>query len=144
MTAEAYAGAAAHALPGDIVKLTYAVPDLANPTDATLSLEERRGLLALAFDLGIPLIKDAAYTARRYEGEAIPSVMALEVACVRHVDAARVIYCGTFSKTLNPGLRVSWICAARPASSRLILAKQASDLNSPLLNQTMMCQKNNG
>ena len=65
MTAEAYAGAAAHALPGDIVNFTYAVPDFANPTGTTLSLEERQGLLALAFDLSIPVIEDTTYTARR-------------------------------------------------------------------------------
>jgi DNA-binding transcriptional MocR family regulator len=98
----------------------------------------------LAFDLGIPVIEDTAYTARRYEGEAIPSVMALEVARVRHVDATRAVYCGTFSKTLNPGLRVGWVCTARLAISQLILAKQTSDLNSPLLNQMIMHQKNNG
>ena len=126
------------------MNFTYAVPDFANQTGATLSLEERQGLLALAFDLGIPVIEDTAYTARRYEGEAIPSVMALEVARVRHVDATRVIYCRTFSKTLNPGLRGGWVCTARPAISQLILAKPTSDLNSPLLNQMIMHQKKNG
>jgi DNA-binding transcriptional MocR family regulator len=54
------------------------------------------------------------------------------------IDASRVVYCGTFSKTVTPGLRLGWLCASREIIRRLVLVKQATDLNSPLLNQMVM------
>jgi DNA-binding transcriptional MocR family regulator len=138
--AETFAASAREAGQDASVKFAYTVPDFANPTGATLSQRERERLLALAGELNIPIIEDAAYTALRYEGDPIPSVMALDMARAAHVNASRVIYCGTFSKTLSPGLRVGWICAARPLISRLVLVKQTSDLNSPPLNQMVIHQ----
>lgn len=49
-----------------------------------------------------------------------------------------VIYCGTFSKTISPGLRTGWICAGKPLIRRLVLVKQMSDLNSATINQMVM------
>ena len=55
-----------------------------------------------------------------------------------HIDRTRTIYCGTFSKTLAPALRIGWICAAAPLIQKLVLVKQASDLHSATLNQMAM------
>ena len=137
-TATAYAEAAARGAKGGRVKYAYAVPDFANPTGATMTLAERERLIALTRELDVPIIEDAAYSALRYDGEAVPSLLALEARRSGHVDGTRILYCGTFSKTLTPGLRVGWICAARPVVRRLVLIKQASDLNSPLANQMVM------
>lgn len=139
-TPESYAEAAAEATEGGRVKFAYVVPDFANPTGRTLSEAERLSLLDLAGELDIPVIEDGAYAALRYDGTPVPPVIALDAARTGHVDGARTIYCGTFSKTLTPGLRVGWICAAKPIVRRLVLIKQASDLNSPLLNQVVMHQ----
>lgn len=133
-----YAAAASETRPDASVKFAYAVPDFANPTGATLGQAARANILALADALDIAVIEDAAYTALRYQGDAVPSMMALEVARTGSADASRVIYCGTFSKTLSPGLRVGWICASRALISQLVLVKQASDLNSPPLNQMII------
>jgi DNA-binding transcriptional MocR family regulator len=53
-------------------------------------------------------------------------------------SAGRVIYCGTFSKTVVPGLRIGWIVAPRPVIERLVLIKRASDLHTSALNQMAM------
>lgn len=132
-TPAVFAAAAREA--GGEVKLAYVVPDFANPTGETLSLSARQGLLGLAAELDIPVIEDTAYSALRFEGAAHPSLQALDVAHTGTLDASRVILCGTFSKILSPGLRVGWICAAQPIIRRLVLIKQASDLNSSLINQ---------
>jgi hypothetical protein len=120
------------------VKLAYVVPDFANPTGETLSRPARDRLLDLADELDIPVIEDTAYSALRFEGEPQTSLQALDVARCGSIDRSRVISCGTFSKTISPGLRVGWICAAKPIIHRLVLIKQASDLNSALLNQMVM------
>lgn len=137
-TATSYREAACRAAPESRVKFAYVVPDFANPTGQTLDLAARQRLLELAIELDIPVIEDAAYTALRFDGEDVPPVQALDVAQHGHIDRARTIYCGTFSKTISPGLRIGWICAARPIVRRLVLIKQASDLNSCQLNQMVM------
>ena len=123
---------------GGRLALAYAVPDFANPTGETLSEAERNNLIDLTDALGIPLIEDVAYRALRYEGEAPPPVLALDIGRKGHIDRSRVIYCGTFSKTIAPGLRVGWICAARELVQKIVLAKQAGDLHSSTLNQMVM------
>ena len=126
---------------GGSVKFAYVVPDFANPTGETLSMDARWGLVSLAEELDIPIIEDTAYVDLRFEGETVPAIQALDVQ--RHggeLNLSRVIYCGTFSKTLTPGLRIGWVCAAEPIVRRLTLIKQASDLNCSLINQMVMEQ----
>jgi DNA-binding transcriptional MocR family regulator len=135
-TPASYADAAAAA--GGRVKFAYVVPDFANPTGETMSLSARERLLDMAAELDIPVIEDSAYSALRFEGEPIPAIQALDVARSGSLDAAHTIYCGTFSKTMSPGLRIGWIVAGKPLIRRLVLVKQASDLNSANLNQMVM------
>jgi DNA-binding transcriptional MocR family regulator len=119
----------------------YVVPDFANPTGETLTRGAREGLLDLARDLDAPVFEDTAYSALRFEGEPVACIQAIDVA--RHggdINRSRVIYCGTFSKTLTPGLRIGWVCASEPVIRRLTLIKQASDLNTSNINQMVMHQ----
>ena len=139
-TPKSYLDTAASAGEGARVKLAYAVPDFDNPTGQTLSPRARENLLALARDLDVPLIEDCAYRALRYEGESPPTLQALDVARSGSLDASRVVHLGTFSKTIAPGLRVGWVCASRAIVRRLVLIKQASDLNAPLINQMTMAR----
>ncbi|MDQ0390350.1 aminotransferase-like domain-containing protein [Labrys monachus] len=136
MTPEAYRAAAAKA--GGRAKFAYLVPDFANPTGETLSRAEREDVLDLAAGLDAAVIEDAAYQALRYDGEPVPSILALDCARSGGIEAARTIYCGSFSKILAPGLRVGWVCAARTVIEKLVLAKQASDLHSPSINQIVI------
>lgn len=130
---------------GGSVKYLYVVPDFANPTGETLTHAARNGLLDLARDLDAPIFEDTAYSALRFEGEPVAPIQAIDVA--RNggdINRSRVIYCGTFSKTLTPGLRIGWVCAAEPIVRRLVLIKQASDLNTSNINQMVMYQLASG
>jgi DNA-binding transcriptional MocR family regulator len=131
--------AAAHEKGGRI-KLAYLSPDFANPTGLTVDTSDRRRLLKLAADLDCAVIEDSPYEALRYDGEALPPLLALDCEASGGIDNTRTLYCGSFSKSLSPGLRLGWICAAATVISRLVLIKQASDLNSPVLNQEAMAR----
>ncbi|MFP3802732.1 aminotransferase class I/II-fold pyridoxal phosphate-dependent enzyme, partial [Paraburkholderia sp. SIMBA_027] len=82
-----------------------------NPTGESVDREGREKVLALAEELDVAVIEDAAYQNLRYDGEAIPPILALEIARKGHISLTRTIYCGSFSKTLAPGLRVGFIVA---------------------------------
>lgn len=123
---------------GGAVKFAYGSADFANPTGLTLDLSERERILDLATELDIAVIEDAAYQSLRYDGAPLPPILALDIARNGGIDNTRTIYCGSFSKTLSPGLRVGWVCAAAPVIQKLVLIKQASDLNSSTINQIVM------
>lgn len=125
---------------GGSAKFAYLSPDFANPTGLSLELEERKRILSLATDLSCAVIEDAPYQSLRYDGDPIEPILALD--CDRNggIENSRTLYCGSFSKSLSPGLRLGWICAASEVISRLVLIKQASDLNTPVLNQEAMAR----
>jgi DNA-binding transcriptional MocR family regulator len=132
-TASSYAaGAEAE---GGRVKLAYLSADFANPTGETLDQAGRSALLALTEELGCAVIEDAAYQSLRYDGETVPPILATEIAQKESIEHCRTIYCGSFSKTLSPGLRLGWVVAAKPVISQLVLMKQAADLHTATLNQ---------
>ena len=133
MAPEAYAEAAEAA--GGQVKFAYMSADFANPTGETLDRAAREGVLDLADSLDIAVIEDAAYQSLRYDGEPVPPILALDIARKGGIDNTRTIYCGSFSKTLAPGLRVGWVVAAAPVIRKLVLMKQAADLHSSTINQ---------
>jgi len=120
---------------GGRVKFAYMSVDFANPTGETLDASTRQNMLQLATDLDIAIIEDAAYQSLRFDGEAVPPILAMEIAQKGSIEACRTLYCGSFSKTLAPGLRVGWICGAKEVITRLVLMKQAADLHSSTLNQ---------
>ena len=138
-TAESYRQAAAAA--GGRVKLAYLSADFANPTGETLGREGRERLIDLAEELDVALVEDAAYQALRYDGEPIPPILALEVARKGgDIERTRTIYCGSFSKTLSPGLRVGFVVASRAVIGKLVLIKQAADLHSSTINQMAIAE----
>ena len=132
-TPEAYRDTAAKT--GGAVKFAYLSADFSNPTGETIDLAGREKLLALADELDIAILEDAAYQHLRYDGEAIPPIMALDIARKGGIENTRTIYSGSFSKTLAPGLRVGFVVAAMPVIRKLVLMKQAADLHSSTINQ---------
>ncbi|GHG85907.1 aminotransferase-like domain-containing protein [Pseudodonghicola xiamenensis] len=125
---------------GGTVKFAYLSADFANPTGETLDRAAREHLLDLAEGADCAVIEDAAYQSLRYDGEAIPPILALEIARKGNIENCRTIYCGSFSKTLSPGLRVGWVVAAQPVISQMVLLKQAADLHSSTINQMAVCE----
>ncbi|UWQ25020.1 PLP-dependent aminotransferase family protein [Leisingera aquaemixtae] len=132
-TAESYTEGAEAA--GSAVKFAYLSPDFANPTGETLDRAGRLRLLELADTLDCAVIEDAAYQSLRYDGEPVPPVLALELEQKGSIEDCRTVYCGTFSKTLAPGLRIGWAVAAKPVISQMVLLKQAADLHTSSINQ---------
>jgi DNA-binding transcriptional MocR family regulator len=125
---------------GGKVKFAYLSPDFANPTGETLDEAGRQRLLGLADELDCAVIEDGAYQSLRYDGTPVPPVLALDCARSSGIENTRTLYCGSFSKTLSPGLRLGWVCAASDVISRLVLMKQAGDLHSSSLNQEAMAR----
>ena len=102
-------------------KLLYLIPNFQNPSGVTLSLQRRREVVAIARERNLLILEDNPYGLLRYEGEALPSLRELD-------GGESVIYLGTFSKILSPGIRLGWVTAPRPVLEKLNLAKQAADL----------------
>lgn len=132
-TPEGYRDTAAKA--GGAVKFAYLSADFSNPTGETITREAREKLLALADELDIAILEDAAYQHLRYDGEALPPILTLDIARSGGIENTRTIYSGSFSKTLAPGLRVGFVIAAMPVIRKLVLMKQAADLHSSTINQ---------
>lgn len=132
-TPDSYRAAADNA--GGRVKFAYLSSDFANPTGQTVTQDERCALLALADELDIPVIEDAAYQHLRYDGQAVRPILSIDIERSGSIEATRTIYCGSFSKTLAPGLRVGYVVAATPVIRKLVLMKQAADLHSSSINQ---------
>ena len=120
---------------GGRVKFAYLSADFCNPTGETISRAGREALLDQAEALDIAIVEDAAYQSLRFDGEAVPPILALDIERKGGIENTRTIYCGSFSKTLAPGLRVGWVVAAKPVIGRLVLMKQAADLHSSTLSQ---------
>ncbi|MGN6773757.1 PLP-dependent aminotransferase family protein [Rhizobium sp.] len=137
-TPDSYRAAASQA--GGRVKFAYLSADFANPTGETVDLAGREKLLDLAEELDIAVIEDAAYQSLRYDGEPVAPILALEIARKGSINDTRTIYCGSFSKTLAPGLRVGFIVANAPVIRKLVLMKQAADLHSSTINQIAIHQ----
>jgi 2-aminoadipate transaminase len=113
---------------GRTPKFIYTVPSFQNPAGVTMALDRRRALVRLAKQRELLVLEDNPYGLLRYEGDALPTLYALD-------GGEYVIYLGTFSKILSPGLRLGWTAAPPPVLDKLNLAKQAADLCSSPLSQ---------
>jgi GntR family transcriptional regulator / MocR family aminotransferase len=109
-------------------KLIYTIPSFQNPTGACLSLPRRRQLIALADRYNIPILEDDFVGDLRYEGRVQPALKALD-------PGGRVIYIGTFSKMIMPGLRVGFLVADGPIYDLLAQLKRVHDLMTSTLTQ---------
>jgi 2-aminoadipate transaminase len=109
-------------------KFVYTVPNFHNPAGVTMTLERRKKLIELAHTYDLLIIEDDPYGEIRFEGEPIPSLLALG-------GKDRVVALRTFSKISFPGLRLGWIVAREDIMGKIIVGKQAADLCSPAMTQ---------
>lgn len=119
-------------------KFIYVLPNFQNPSGSTLSLERRKQLVRIADKYGVPIIEDDPYGQLRYEGEHIPSIVALDSEYRGSNGghySGNVIYLSTFSKLLAPGLRLGWVIAPVEVIQKLVMSKQAADLHTSSINQ---------
>ncbi|HEX2084290.1 MAG TPA: PLP-dependent aminotransferase family protein [Solirubrobacteraceae bacterium] len=109
-------------------KFIYTVPNFHNPAGVTMSLPRRRRLVELAAERELLVLEDNPYGLLRYEGEPLPTLRSLD-------EAEFVVYLGTFSKILSPGIRLGWTVAPRPVLQKMNVGKQAVDLCSSSMTQ---------
>jgi 2-aminoadipate transaminase len=112
-------------------KFIYTVPTFQNPAGVTMSLERRHRLVEIANERELLVLEDNPYGMLRYEGEALPPLRSLD-------GGVFVMYLGTFSKILSPGIRLGWVVAPPPVLEKINLGKQAADLCSSTLSQLMV------
>src|SRR5437588_581515 len=112
-------------------KFIYTIPNFQNPAGVTMSLARRRRLVEVAAERELLVLEDNPYGLLRYEGEALPTLHSLD-------GGEFVIYLGTFSQILSPGLRLGWAAAPAPVLEKLNLGKQATDLCSSAFAQSFV------
>jgi DNA-binding transcriptional MocR family regulator len=117
---------------GRTIKLLYTVPSFQNPMGVTLSWQRRMEVLEIARENDILVLEDNPY-GLLYFDQAPPQAM-------RSVDEDGVVYLGTFSKTLAPGLRVGWAVAPHAVREKLVLANEAAVLSPSSFSQTVISE----
>ncbi len=124
-------------------KFMYILPNFQNPGGVTLSEERRHQLVRLADQRGIPIVEDDPYGQLRYEGQHLRPLVVIDRENQRRdyeYHLGNVIYLGTFSKTLAPGLRLGWIVAPPEVITRLVRLKQGADLHTSTFTQFIAYQ----
>ena len=111
-------------------KFIYTIPNFQNPTGKTTTLQRRKDILALAEKYGVYILEDNPYGALRFEGEDVPSIKELDTKNI-------VLYCGTFSKTLAPGLRVGYLLGNSEIVAKAVVGLQTSTVHTNIWAQML-------
>jgi 2-aminoadipate transaminase len=112
-------------------KFVYTVPSFQNPAGVTMSQPRRRRLVEVAHERELLVLEDNPYGLLRYEGDPPPPLLSLD-------GGIYVMYLGTFSKILSPGIRLGWVVAPHPVLEKINLGKQGTDLCTSTLSQLMV------
>jgi 2-aminoadipate transaminase len=115
---------------GQGARLLYSLPNFQNPTGRSMTLERRVALVETCARLRVPLIEDDPYGALSYNGEPLPKLL--------NMNPAGVVYMGSFSKVLTPGIRLGYAVAPVPLARKMEQAKQATDLHTAQLTQMVV------
>lgn len=110
------------------VKLFYTIPTFQNPSGITASLEKRKAVYDLCKKYGVLILEDNPYGALRFTGEDVPTIKSLDKDGI-------VIYAGSFSKVLSPGIRVGFLSLPKEICAKVVVAKQVNDVHTNILAQ---------
>ena len=111
-------------------KLIYTIPTFQNPMGTTMSLEKRKAVYEIARKNNLIIIEDNPYGDLTFDGTKTPTIKSMDV-------DDRVIYCGSFSKILAPGLRIGFVCANKAIVQKIVVGKQISDVHTAMLPQLL-------
>ncbi len=114
-------------------KILYTIPSFQNPSGITTSAEKRREIYRLAMHYGVMILEDNPYGDLRFVGEPVPTIKSLDTEGI-------VIYLGSFSKILSPGLRVGYAIAPAAIISKMAVGKQCGDVHTNIWAQ-MLCER---
>lgn len=114
----------------DKVRIIYTIATFQNPTGITMSLEKRKKLLELAYQYNVVIFEDNPYGELRFKGEHVPTVKSLDT-------KNAVMYFGSFSKILSPGLRLGFVHGIPEIMEKMVVAKQVNDVHTNLLTQVI-------
>ncbi len=114
----------------DNVKMIYTIPTFQNPMGTTMSLEKRKELYEIAKKHNIIIVEDNPYGELTFDGKKTPTIKSMD-------EEGIVIYCGSFSKILAPGLRIGFMCADKKIIAKATIAKQVTDVHTPMITQLM-------
>lgn len=110
------------------IKVLYTIATFQNPSGITMSLEKRKKVLEIADKYDIIIFEDNPYGELRFSGEPVPTLKSLD-------KSNRVVYFGSFSKILSPGLRIGFACCAPELMARMVICKQVQDVHTPVITQ---------
>lgn len=122
---------ARHTANGRKPRYIYTIPTIQNPTGSVLPLERRHQMLALAKQYDVPIFEDDCYADLVFSGSRLPAIQALD-------NEGRVVYCGTYSKTIAPALRVGFLVAPWPLMGHILPLK--TDAGSGSLEQMVLSE----
>lgn len=112
-------------------KFIYTIPNFQNPGGTTLSLEKRKRMYRLALENNLVILEDDPYGNLRVEGEPVPSIKSMDTDGI-------VVYAGSFSKILAPGIRVAYAVVPSKIAPAFTIGKQVSDVHTGVLNQMIV------
>ena len=110
------------------VKFIYTIPNFQNPTGITMSVSKRRRMYELAKQYGVLILEDNPYGDTRFAGGPIEAVKSLDA-------DGLVVYAGTFSKVIAPGIRVGYAVAPKPIIQKMVVCKQGEDVHTNIWSQ---------
>lgn len=112
-------------------KFIYTIPNFQNPSGATMSLEKRKKMYELAKKYNVLILEDNPYGDLRVSGEGVPAIKSFDT-------EGLVIYAGSFSKVIAPGIRVGFVIAPSEVTAKLTVAKQTQDVHTAMLTQLIV------
>lgn len=113
------------------IKFLYTIPNFQNPGGVTLSWEKRKKIYELACEYDFIIMEDNPYGTIRVSGKDVPAIKTLD-------KEGRVMYAGTFSKIISPGLRVGYAVGPKEILAKMIVGKQTEDVHTPMFNQMLV------